>query len=341
MNRVTLHDVAKAAGVSIATASWAINDNKKVRIPVETRKKVRKIAEQLGYRPNALAKGLVQGTSAIIGFVTDDVATTPFAGQVIAGAQDEAWRNGRILLIVNTDGKKSVEKTALKMMMEHQVEGIIYSTWYHRHVEPPKSLSEGPSVLVNCFDEKGLYPAVVPDEVQGGRTATKLLVEAGHRRIAFLNTTSPSPARTGRLEGYKLALKDAGIAFDSSLVMYVEPNQEGGFNVTDALVDSGATSVFCHNDRVAMGLYDGLKDRGLSIPDDMSIVGFDNQEVISNHLHPALTTVALPHYELGILGVRELLKRFNEPDSITNERTNPVECPAIVRQSIKKVIKQN
>ncbi|MFX3618665.1 MAG: LacI family DNA-binding transcriptional regulator [Sporolactobacillus sp.] len=341
MNKVTLHDVAKAAGVSIATASWAINDNKNVRIPAETREKVRKVAEQLGYRPNALAKGLAQGISALIGFVTDDVATTPFAGQVIAGAQDEAWRSGRLLLVVNTDGKESVEKTALKMMMEHQVDGIIYSTWYHRHVNPPELLLERPSVLVNCFDEQDLYPAVVPDEVQGGRTATELLIEAGHRRIAFLNTSSPSPARTGRLEGYKQALKAAGIAFDSSLVMYVEPNQEGGFNVTNALVDSGATAVFCHNDRVAMGLYDGLKERGLSIPDDMSIVGFDNQEVISNYLHPALTTVALPHYELGVLGIRELLKRFNEPDSVTSGRTNPVECPAVVRKSIRKIIKQN
>ena len=113
MAKVTLRDVAEAAGVSIATASWAVNDNRDVQITESTRRKVRRAADELGYHHNAL------------GFISDGVATSPFAGQVIQGAQDEAWRNGKILLVVDTDGRKDVERRTFSFMFEHQVEGII------------------------------------------------------------------------------------------------------------------------------------------------------------------------------------------------------------------------
>ena len=125
MAKVTLRDVAEAAGVSIATASWAVNDNRDVRITESTRRKVRRAADELGYHHNALARGLARGCSDIIGFISDGVATSPFAGQVIQGAQDEAWRNGKILLVVDTDGRKDVERRTFSFMFEHQVEGII------------------------------------------------------------------------------------------------------------------------------------------------------------------------------------------------------------------------
>ena len=152
MAKVTLQDVAKAAGVSIATASWAVNDNRNVRIPESTRRKVRKAADSLGYHHNALARGLARGCSDIIGFISDGVATSPFAGQVIQGAQDEAWRNGKILLVVNTNGKKDVERKTFAFMLEHQVEGVIYSKWVHESITPPSELDKVPAVLVNVAD---------------------------------------------------------------------------------------------------------------------------------------------------------------------------------------------
>lgn len=131
MAKVTLRDVAEAAGVSIATASWAVNDNRDVQITESTRRKVRRAADELGYHHNALARRLARGCSDIIGFISDGVATSPFAGQVIQGAQDEAWRNGKILLVVDTDGRKDVERRTFSFMFEHQVEGIIgLSTMY-------------------------------------------------------------------------------------------------------------------------------------------------------------------------------------------------------------------
>lgn len=293
MAKVTLRDVAEAAGVSIATASWAVNDNRDVQITESTRRKVRRAADELGYHHNALARGLARGCSDIIGFISDGVATSPFAGQVIQGAQDEAWRNGKILLVVDTDGRKDVERRTFSFMFEHQVEGIIYSKWVHGSITPPDELGRMPSVLVNCYDECGRFPAVVPDEVQGGATATRLLLEAGHRRIAFVNDAAPSPASVGRLAGYKAALARFDVDFDPSLVLSVTADQEGGYGAAAQVLATGATGVFCHNDRTALGLYDALRESGKRMPDDISVVGFDNQEVISAHMHPALTTVGL------------------------------------------------
>jgi LacI family transcriptional regulator len=330
---VTMRDVAEAAGVSIATVSLVVNEKKNARIGDEARKRVRDAISELGYRPNALAKNLVSGHSKFIGLVADAIATTPFAGQIIHGAQDEAWKHGYVLLVANTDGNVDAEREAIGMMLEHKVRGILYSTWFHRAAEVPDALRETDFVLVDCFSPANDAPAVVPDEVQGGRAATQLLLDSGHRRVAIINTTTPSPAHEGRLLGYREALDAAGIPFDPALVFDADPDQEGGYDTVEALLASSATAVFCHNDRVAMGLYDGLRRRGLSIPEDMAVVGFDNQEVIAAHLRPPLTTVALPHYELGAQGVRLLLGlREHRPDELVT-----VACPPVQRGSIGTV----
>ncbi|MCG2800087.1 MAG: LacI family DNA-binding transcriptional regulator [Cellulomonas sp.] len=325
---VTMRDVAKAAGVSVATVSHVVNNKSGARIGEDARRRVQEAVVELGYRPNALAKTLSQGSSRFIGLVADAIATTPFAGQIIHGAQDEAWKHGYVLLVANTEGNPAVENDAVTMMLEHQVRGILYSTWYHREIVVPETLHQTDTVLVNCFADDSGLPAVVPDEQQGGRTATEELLAAGHRRIAFLNTTTPSPAQTGRLAGYRAALEAAGIAFDEHLVQLAEPAQEGGYDATAQVLACGATGVFCHNDRVAMGLYDGLREHGLRIPEDVAVVGFDNQDVIAAHLRPPLSTVALPHYELGAAGVRVLLGLEPPVDVLR------IACPAIRRQSV-------
>lgn len=326
----TMRDVARAAGVSVATVSHVVNDKPGARIGEDARRRVHEAIEALGYRPNALAKTLSEGNSRFIGLVADAIATTPFAGQIIHGAQDEAWRHGFVLLVANTEGNAAAENDAIAMMLEHQVRGILYSTWYHREIAVPPPLQHTETVLVNCFSADDAFPAVVPDEVQGGRTATEELLSAGHRRIAFVNTTSPSPARDGRLAGYRAALADAGVVGDDALIFEAAPEQEGGYDIAGAVVASGATAVFCHNDRVAMGLYDGLRDRGLRIPDDVAVMGFDNQDVIAAHLRPPLSTVALPHYELGAAGVRTLLG-LEAPASGARQL---VACPPVLRESM-------
>lgn len=333
VSNVTMRDVAKAAGVSVATVSHVINDKPGARIGEDARRRVHEAVAELQYRPNALAKTLSQGTSRFIGLVADQIATTPFAGQIIHGAQDEAWKHGFVLLVANTDGNTQVESDAIAMMLEHQVRGILYSTWYHREITVPAGLDQADSVLVNCFAPGSGLPAIVPDEVQGGRAATDELINAGHRRIAFVNTTTPSPAQTGRLDGYREALAAAGIGVDDALVFQASPEQEGGYRATPQIIGSGATAVFCHNDRVAMGVYDGLREHDMRIPKDVAVIGFDNQDVIAAHLRPTLSTVALPHYELGAIGVRTLLGL----DRPTDDTPTLITCPPIRRRSVQEL----
>ncbi|TIH40117.1 LacI family DNA-binding transcriptional regulator [Subtercola vilae] len=326
---VTMREVADAAGVSVATVSHVVNNKEGARIGEDARQRVRDAIHELGYRPNALAKTLSSGTSNFIGLVADAIATTPFAGQIIHGAQDEAWKHGYVLLVANTEGDPAAEDAAITMMLEHQVRGILYSTWFHRAVTVPEALRETDYVLVDCYEAGSTAPAVVPDEVQGGRTATELLIQAGHRTIAFINTTSPSPAQEGRLVGYRSALEAAAIAYDPDLVLNAPSDQEGGYAALDHVLTLDATAVFCHNDRMAMGLYDRAHERGLTIPGDLAVVGFDNQEVIAAHLRPPLTTVALPHYELGAAGIRRLLG-----DPNPSGKPILIPCPPVIRASI-------
>jgi LacI family transcriptional regulator len=192
-------------------------------------------------------------------------------------------------------------------------------------------------VLVNCYDERGSLPAVVPDEVTGGFTATQALLDAGHRRIAFINATEPAPATVGRLRGYREAMAGAHQKPAPEWIVNVRPEQEGGYDAARHLLSLRElpTAVFCYNDRVAMGLYVVLAKAGVRVPDDMSVVGYDNQEVISAHLDPPLTTVQLPHYELGYKGVQKLLSAHRDARRRKHIPT-VLPCPLVPRSSVSE-----
>lgn len=332
---VTMWDVARRANVSQSTVSFVINETPGVKVAPATRERVLAAVQELGYRRNAMAAGLRSGTSAVIGFITDQIATTPFAGQVIRGAQDAAWDRRHILLVVNTGSEPDVEQQAIAMMLEHRVRAIVYSTWFHRPVGLPAGIHEVPVMLVNCFTTDAEVPAVVSDERQGGRSATEVLIARGHRRIGIL-TAEPSsaPATTERLEGYRGALTAAGIDYEPELVAVVAPDQEGGYHGARSLLGRPGrpAALFCYNDRVAMGAYAAIADLGLSIPRDVAIVGFDNQEVIAAHLRPPLSTVALPHYEMGHRGLDRLLAWIDGEAQASGIERLP--CPYVERASV-------
>ncbi|MYZ36454.1 LacI family DNA-binding transcriptional regulator [Streptomyces sp. MnatMP-M17] len=334
--RITMQEVATRAGVSLATASFAINGTGANKVSEETRRRVQGVADELGYRPNAMAQNLSRARSSFIGFITDSVATTPFAGEMIRGVQNAARENGYVMLMANTESDPHAFHDVARMMLDHQVHGVVYSTWYHRQVATPIGLSSIPVVLANCYTRDDRLQSFVPDEAGGGRAATEILTARGHRRIAFINSDQSAPATTGRLRGYREALHTAGIPFDRDLVLTTAPEQEGGYaaGLRMLQLDPRPTAVFCYNDRVAMGLYDALRTRGLSIPQDMAVVGFDNQEVIAAHLRPALTTVALPHYQIGYRSLDWLLR---EGAPTTGDAPQPsrtlIPCPTVERSS--------
>ena len=332
---VTMKDVAQRSGVSQTTVSFVLNNAETPNIPDETRQRVLQTIAELGYRPNAMAQGLRARRSGMIGFVTDEIAITPYAGKIFEGAQDVAWENGKVLMLVNTKADAKLESTAIDLLHSRRVEGIIYATMFHHQVKVPAIPLDIPTVLLDCFDEDRHLPSVVPDEFGGGYEAVKYLLEKGHRRIGFINHGVNIPASIGRLEGYKSALLDYGIPFDPELVTYTEDHSDNGYPCARKLLQNKKrpTALFCFNDRTAMSVYDAIRQLNLKIPDDVAVVGFDNQEIIAAHLYPALTTMELPHYQMGMWAAQELVKILSG-----GERPQPVQhkitCPLIERASV-------
>lgn len=330
----TIGDVAKRAGVSQTTVSLVLNDVGGSSVSAPTRERVRRSIQDLGYRPNVAAKLLRESRSHTIGFVTDEIASTPFAGGIIEGAQDAAWENGKILMIVNTGRNRKMEERAAEMMLERRVESIIYATMFHKAVEPPKGFREVPAILLDCYSEGGDWPSVVPDEVSGGRAATEALLAKGHERIGFINLPPGSPAAASRLEGYGQALKARGLVLNTDLVRYGDGRSSGGYMgaLELMLAAEPPTAIFCGNDPTAMGAYEALKELGLYIPQDVAVVGFDNQTLIADQLRPPLSTVALPHYEMGQWAVNYLIEHAGSGEPPPVQST--LDCAYIERESV-------
>jgi LacI family transcriptional regulator len=336
MPRTTMKDVAEQSGVSITTVSHVLNQVPGKRVNPKTRMRVLRVAEELLYRPNQLARGLRTQRSGMIGFLSDRVSTTPFAGRMIVGAQDEAEEVGSLLVLLNSGGDPSLEEREVEALRERQVEGIVYALFYHRVVTPPPNLSRGPAVLLDARSVDGDISSVVPDEVGGARTAVESLLAAGHRRIGYVTTHDDVPARHLRLVGFRQALELYGVLFDQALVAVATANALGGYAGARQLLTraDAPTAIFCFNDRMAMGVYQAAAALGLSIPGDVSVVGFDYQELISDSLLPGLTTVALPHYEMGRWAIRTLLEQINASGSPVTPSHALLACPLIRRDSV-------
>ncbi len=330
----TMSDIARQAGVSQTTVSFVLNNHpSSANIAAETRNRILETAKKLAYRPNLAARGLRTNQTHTIGFVADEITTTPYAVNIIKGAQDVAWAHGKLLLIVNIGSDASIKETAIEMMLERQVEGIIYAAMYHREVALPANMFEGPAVLLDCFCADRSLPSVVPDEVQGGRTATEVLLKKGHRRIGFINELNPIPASSGRLEGYKQALQAYDIPFDESLVRLHHCTAAGGYQGAQELMhlSEPPTAIFCFSDFAAMGVYDALRTLGISIPGEVAVMGFDNHELIAAQLTPPLSSIELPHYGMGKWAVEYLLEHSGKPLPPVQ---HAIACPYIERQSI-------
>jgi LacI family transcriptional regulator len=209
---------------------------------------------------------------------------------------------------------------------------------FHRVIDVPANAAEIATVLIDAQDRGGAHPSVVPDEVGGAEVAVRHLVAAGHRRIGFVTNDDDVPATHGRLEGYRTVLAEAGIAFDPGLVEARPSETMGGYEAASVLLDrpDPPSAIFAYNDRMAMGVYRAAQERGLTIPGDLSVVGFDNQELIAANLFPALTTVALPHYEMGKWAVETLVGLIDgraEHRLLTGHPTL-LPCPLVERASV-------
>jgi len=335
--RPTMADVARLSGVSQTTVSFVINDVPNANISEKTRAAVLKAVKQLGYTPNAMAIGLRTSQSRVIGLVTDEIATTPFAGQVIQGAQDAARKTQRWLMLMNSGKDEGIEDQEIGILLSRQVEGIIFATMRHRIIEPSELLYQIPSVLLDCRDADNTLPSVIPDEFLGGYQATEALLRKNHRYIGMINTSENVPAGQLREKGYRQALTDQGISVEEGWIAYGEDgNAKTGYDGVKALFsrDDRVSALFCFNDRVAMGAYDALRQMQKRIPEDVAVIGFDNYELISANLHPKLTTMQLPHYEMGRWAVEAVLQISQSTGENGPSPQTMLPCPLVMRNSI-------
>jgi LacI family transcriptional regulator len=308
--RATIRDVATRAGVSHQTVSRVINLNPNVAD--DTRERVQAAIRELGYVPSPMARGLLSNRTHSLGVVADDISDGFFA-RMVAGAEAEARRRGYYLMIGSVEPDDD-ERGYLRLMVERRVEGLILarpSTPLAQDDLLPARNAGVPLVGVGASVLPG-FPVVDVDNHQGGYDATRHLLEHGHHRIATIVGPREWPSAAARLEGYRRALRESGIAEDPALVEYVSDWGLGSGQAAAARLlerNVSFTAVFAQSDLIALGAIRQLRDARLRVPDDVSIVGYDDLPV-ADFVEPGLTTVHQPMQEVGALAASLLLDQL-------------------------------
>ncbi len=306
----SLRDVARAAGVSVTTASFVVNDRRDMRIAADTRARVLAVVDDLGFRPDPTAQHLRTRRTHTIGFITDEIASSPFAGRIILGAQDVTWHSGRLLFLVNTGMDPQVEAAATRVLLDRRVDGVLYASMSARGLTVPEELHRVPLVLINCFDADSDVPAVLTDEMYGSALATQRLIEAGHRRIVYIAGDRHFWATTQRVRAFRTQMRAAKLPTARGAVSYGTYDIDSGHARAMDLLrqDDRPTALLCGNDRIAVGALLAARECGLDVPGDLSLVGYDDQEELADRVTPPLTTVSLPHFDMGRVGAEALLR---------------------------------
>ena len=315
----TIYDVAKAANVSPKTVSRVLNGD--APVGKETRDAVEAAMASLDYVPSNAARMMRSNRSGLIGLITGAISATTENVQVaglpelliVQGIQQAIAPSGKTLMIADSGGRPDRVPHLIQTFLRHRVEGLLYVAEYHQKVQLPPVPNDTPLVLTNCFDDTGT-PAVLPDDRRGQYELVKRLIAAGHSRIAYLTLREDIVATGLRKAGYREALNQVGIAYDPTLVQCGElPSPEGETQVLwDAIdtmlrLDQPPTVFCCGNDRLALKVYGILRSRGMKVPDEVSIAGYDNYRVIAETLYPPLTTVELPYTAMGVRAAQRLL----------------------------------
>lgn len=343
----SIYDVAKRAGVSPKTVSRVLNND--APVAQKTREAVERAMAELEYFPSFAARSIKSQKSGLIGLITGAISTVADrpadAGlpeiHIVQGAQNVFEASGKTLLISDTGGKSERVPHLIRTFRQHRVEGLLYVADHFKRVD--LDLPEGAMkvVLVNCIDDRGT-PAVVPDDESGQLALTRKVVQAGHRRIAYLTLGRAILATKARVAGYRRALEEGGIAFDPELVAASELYGTKGEHqlIWDALDRflthlNPPTAICCGNDRLAMAVYGILRDRGVSVPDQISVVGYDDHRLVSETLFPALTTAELPYNAMGARAADLLLSMISQPETATPMQPVYVRGQTVERASLK------
>ncbi|MEZ2388286.1 LacI family DNA-binding transcriptional regulator [bacterium RCC_150] len=342
--KATALDVAKRAGVSRSAVSLVLNGRGDGNVAKESQDRIRQAAAELEYSPNAIALSLRSQRSRVIGIVSDEVVVSPFDGNIIGGADDVARANGFVTVVMDTELDASRDESAVETLLDRQVDGLMYVTVGLKPLDVPPGMLRVPAVLANCIDNSPTprLHHVIPDEVSGGRAATEHLLQLGHRDIAFLAGAATSPAVPLRIKGHREALAKLGIPAREDRIFTAGWDINDGFHGAMKLLDGASqadrpTAIACANDRLAIGVALAAARLGLSVPGELSIMGYDDESRIAGTMVPALTTMALPLREMGAAAMGMLLKQIedHEPTSDGNDAglETMVPCRLVVRDS--------
>lgn len=362
----TIYDVAKLAKVSAKTVSRVLNGD--APVGRETREAVEAAMATLGYVPSNAARMMRSNKSGLVGLITGAISlpnepTLPSGLPdlfIVQGIQKAMASSEMTLMIADTGGRLDRVPHLIQTFLRHRVEGLIYVAEYHQKVELPRVPADTPLVLANCFDSIGT-PAVVPDDQRGQRDLVARLIAAGHRRIAYLTLPPHMVANTLRTAGYYEALGQAGIPADPALVECGDfDGREDETQILWETIDrmlrlpDPPTVLCCGNDKMAVRVYGILRSRGLKVPDEISVAGYDNYRVMAETLYPPLTTVDLSYSAMGVRAAQKLLAMISDPaaarqareertptlvagpvywrGSVTERRASPVSQLKIVRE---------
>ena len=305
---ITIKDIAKAAGVSTATVSMVFN-NKDKSISQSTRDRVLKIGKDLNYIPNSMARSLVTRQTKTLGLVLPDIVN-PFFPEIARGAEDRAWESGYSIIICNTDDDVDQENNYLHVLSKKMVDGIILTHSANRNKE--KSGLERcriPIILIDRdYDSPNIMGKVLVDNTEASCKAVNYLIKKGYTKIAYI--AGPLNTRTARdrLDGYKKALVENNLRYEDNLVMVGEYKTQWGSEAALSLLESEQDfqAIFCGNDLIAIGAMKKLKEKNITIPDDIAVMGFDDI-YISSLVDPELTTIKQPNYKMGFEAVRIMI----------------------------------
>jgi DNA-binding LacI/PurR family transcriptional regulator len=309
---VSIADIARSAGVSHTTVSRALRESP--LISPDTRGRIQRIAREMGYTPNALAQGLQTQRTSTIGLVVTTIAD-PFFSDVVKGVEGVAREAGFSVLFGASHNDPGQEMVVIDTFHRRRVDGILIASSRVTNYEQRLDHIKVPTVLINSpghSQHKLLYRVAV-DDYQGAQCAVKHLIELGHRAIGYLGIRSRPYSNQQRLAGYQKALEAAGIGWDDEWVM-IAPNEEAsseadvaaGQQILPRLFDTGVTAVFCYNDMLAIGGLMACRERGIAVPEELSLVGFDDVNAAS-YVAPQLTTICQPREQMGKLAMHVML----------------------------------
>jgi LacI family transcriptional regulator len=336
----TIKDVAKEANVSIATVSLVVHKHQ--RISAETSKRVNKAIKKLNYHPSRSGRRLVSQKTGNIGFIlTEDhfLRSEPFYTRIFLGTEFEARNYEYYILLTTIPSDYNVKDHIPRFLLEKNVDGIIFAGKVPASIINQVERYNLPIAFVDYYPSSNDYPVVLIDNINGGMAATQFLIKKNHKNIGFIAGDIVHPSINDRFRGYKMAMENANLQF-SELHYIIDEKytaRENGYNAVKKLleINNQITAIFACNDAMAIGVVQFLKEKGISVPNDMSVIGFDDVEADLS-LDPPLSTVSVPKYEMGIEVMKLMADLLKNKEATKKKILVPVEL--IDRGSVSKFI---